>query len=390
MFTKMEASIFDQEIGMTSHEWELFGGQLLLTVPDAPTDLGGYVLQGWTGESTGQLSGQSPVDEILQDSIWLDNVDVMTSGQLPSSLLKKESYSPRERSLSSDESFLIYEHDDDVGDDLTSTYPTSLEAFAPPPKTYSQGLSPIGANPEDEIAASFGFLSEPSGIWDQGEVHQSDNFLTSPHLSKAPSYPSFDALYPSHDGFGLDVSQEVPCDTFDLDDPVSVCKILKLLGDDINLESPDFSSPVSPEEVDSVLSYDSFADVLHLSSDVSSSARSVPDTDASFSTVGVPLSLELEYLQSDLSPKADSIRSHSAVTSEPYSGGQKVDRRQKKKEQNKTAAHRYRIKKREEKGVVKTEVEVLEEKNAALKARADELTREIDYLRALLDEIKRQ
>jgi len=39
---------------------------------------------------------------------------------------------------------------------------------------------------------------------------------------------------------------------------------------------------------------------------------------------------------------------------------------------------------------VKTEVEILEEKNAKLKSRADDLTREINYLRSLLDEIKRQ
>jgi prefoldin subunit 5 len=47
------------------------------------------------------------------------------------------------------------------------------------------------------------------------------------------------------------------------------------------------------------------------------------------------------------------------------------------------------VKKREEKGVVMTEVETLEMKNGELKARADDLQREIDYLRALLNEIRR-
>jgi predicted RNase H-like nuclease (RuvC/YqgF family) len=63
-------------------------------------------------------------------------------------------------------------------------------------------------------------------------------------------------------------------------------------------------------------------------------------------------------------------------------------RRLKKKEQNKTAALRYRVKKREEKGVKLSEVETLEERNDELRARADDLQREIEYLRALLAEIR--
>jgi len=50
----------------------------------------------------------------------------------------------------------------------------------------------------------------------------------------------------------------------------------------------------------------------------------------------------------------------------------------------------YRNKKREQKGVVYSEVEELEQKNAGLQARADDLTREISYLKGLLDEIKKQ
>lgn len=64
-----------------------------------------------------------------------------------------------------------------------------------------------------------------------------------------------------------------------------------------------------------------------------------------------------------------------------------IERRQRKKEQNKSAALKYRQRKREEKGHVLTEVEELEQENDQLKKRAEELTKEISYLRGLLEEI---
>jgi len=396
----MEASIYDQELGMASDELKLFGGQgqLLLTMPDTPAwpaDLTGQALQGWTDEYAGQLGGPSPVEDILQGSIWSDNVYVSTSEHISSSLFQKESLLTQERNLSrlssSDEAFLLYESCDNAQSDLTLTDQTSLDVLAPLLETHSLGLSPIGANSEDEIMHSFDFSSESSTLWDQG-LEQNAKPLVNSGTSKISPY-AYDALLPLQNRLGLDgMSQEVPCDVFDPDDPVSVCMILKLLGDDINLSSLDFSSPVSPEEVDSVFSQDSITNAEVVKSEVCS-PHAVPDiADTSFSDSGSSLStLSLgTYLQHEWSGKADPSRSFSAAIGEPYCGEKKVDRREKKKEQNKTAAHRYRVKKREEKGVVKTEVEELEEKNAKLKSRADDLTREISYLRALLDEIKKQ
>lgn len=64
-----------------------------------------------------------------------------------------------------------------------------------------------------------------------------------------------------------------------------------------------------------------------------------------------------------------------------------IERRQRKKEQNKSAALKYRQRKREEKGHALTEVEELEQENDQLKKRAEELAKEIGYLRGLLEEI---
>jgi len=62
-------------------------------------------------------------------------------------------------------------------------------------------------------------------------------------------------------------------------------------------------------------------------------------------------------------------------------------RRLRKKEQNKTAALRYRLKKRSEQGLVMTEYVKLERKNIELRTRLDAMTKEISYLKSLIDEL---
>jgi len=60
--------------------------------------------------------------------------------------------------------------------------------------------------------------------------------------------------------------------------------------------------------------------------------------------------------------------------------------RQCKKEQNKTTAQKYRQRKRSEQGLVMTEYEQLERKNIELHTRVEEMTREVHYLKELIDE----
>ncbi|KAL0198259.1 hypothetical protein M9458_006799, partial [Cirrhinus mrigala] len=60
-----------------------------------------------------------------------------------------------------------------------------------------------------------------------------------------------------------------------------------------------------------------------------------------------------------------------------------------KMEQNKTAATRYRQKKRAEQEALLSECTILEERNQELVEKAESLTKEIQYLKELMDEVKR-
>ncbi|XP_017271982.1 activating transcription factor 4b [Kryptolebias marmoratus] len=64
------------------------------------------------------------------------------------------------------------------------------------------------------------------------------------------------------------------------------------------------------------------------------------------------------------------------------------DKKQKKMEQNKTAATRYRQKKRAEQDSLLTEYVQLERKNVELTEKAESMAREIEYLKELMDEVR--
>jgi len=87
----------------------------------------------------------------------------------------------------------------------------------------------------------------------------------------------------------------------------------------------------------------------------------------------------LMYEEQDQLPSPASSRS--SISSPP------PDKKRRKKEQNKTAAQKYRQKKRGEEGMVMTEYEQLERRNIELHTRVEEMTREVDYLKGLIEEI---
>lgn len=66
-----------------------------------------------------------------------------------------------------------------------------------------------------------------------------------------------------------------------------------------------------------------------------------------------------------------------------------VEKKLKKMEQNKTAATRYRHKKRIEQELLSTELEELEKKNGELTEKAEAISREIKYLRDLMEEVRK-
>ncbi|XP_070712728.1 cyclic AMP-dependent transcription factor ATF-4 [Pempheris klunzingeri] len=84
------------------------------------------------------------------------------------------------------------------------------------------------------------------------------------------------------------------------------------------------------------------------------------------------------------SPSAKTSRVKS-VSSAP-----KVEKKLKKMEQNKTAATRYRQKKRVEQEMLGTELEGLEKRNQELTEKAESITREIQYLKDLMEEVRKR
>ncbi|XP_027306738.2 cyclic AMP-dependent transcription factor ATF-4 [Anas acuta] len=77
------------------------------------------------------------------------------------------------------------------------------------------------------------------------------------------------------------------------------------------------------------------------------------------------------------------------VVSAKVKGEKKIDKKLKKMEQNKTAATRYRQKKRAEQEALSGECRDLEQKNQALKEKADSLSKEIQYLKDLIEEVRK-
>lgn len=103
------------------------------------------------------------------------------------------------------------------------------------------------------------------------------------------------------------------------------------------------------------------------------------------SSISVSSTLSFEEFGSDSVGK---LPKHACdlVRVEPYPTA-KPERRERKREQNKTAASKYRQRKRAEQGDFLSEHGQLEKRNVELKSRVDELTREINYLKGLISEI---
>ncbi|XP_034740643.1 cyclic AMP-dependent transcription factor ATF-4 isoform X2 [Etheostoma cragini] len=77
-------------------------------------------------------------------------------------------------------------------------------------------------------------------------------------------------------------------------------------------------------------------------------------------------------------------------TVKSVSGVPKVEKKLKKMEQNKTAATRYRQKKRVEKDLLQVECDELEKRNHELTEKADSISREIQYLKDLMEEVRKR
>ncbi|XP_061166222.1 uncharacterized protein LOC133175107 [Saccostrea echinata] len=130
------------------------------------------------------------------------------------------------------------------------------------------------------------------------------------------------------------------------------------------------SSPLSAEEIDSLLS------------------GSEPSSPSSQSDGNDPDYSPQQSDDEDYKPKSRSSGKQKTKQrrSGPYSTTAE-NRKDRKRDQNKNAAIRYRNKKREEADVLKKEEEKLAEKNKELNDKVSQLTREITYMKDLISEV---
>nr|AMB51375.1 cAMP response element binding protein 2 [Pteria penguin] len=132
---------------------------------------------------------------------------------------------------------------------------------------------------------------------------------------------------------------------------------------DLNNAEQLIGSPLSSQDIDSLLG----------SEPCSPSASDSNDPDY------------IPYEERDYTPKSKPGRKTTAVPYEKPTKG--MDKKDRKKLQNKNAAIRYRQKKREEKGGLNEEVATLTKLNTELKDQVDSITREIKYMKDLITEV---
>ncbi|XP_072277139.1 cyclic AMP-dependent transcription factor ATF-4-like [Pyxicephalus adspersus] len=109
------------------------------------------------------------------------------------------------------------------------------------------------------------------------------------------------------------------------------------------------------------------------------------------STVEYPSSVH-SFPDSPISkrPKPYDLPSKDKVLMKVKSVGQpRVDKKQKKMEQNKTAATRYRQKRKAEQEKISEECRKLEKRNDDLQEKADSLAKEIQYLKDLIEDVRK-
>lgn len=109
--------------------------------------------------------------------------------------------------------------------------------------------------------------------------------------------------------------------------------------------------------------------------------KSFPD-DHNYQSVVSPAPSDSSSRPKPYSRSKNTSRSSSKAPNEP-----KLDRHERKKQQNKDAALRYRLKKKQEAGIVCSEVDELETRNTQLKDTVEQMTREIKYLKNLLSDV---
>lgn len=191
-----------------------------------------------------------------------------------------------------------------------------------------------------------------------------------------------DNLLLAEEPSGLSVLQDMAAKTvaeLEVSDPSAT--IMDLDGLEANLsvdvDSPDWISPVlspvSPDDIDSVLS----------------SGPSSPALSQQGSTIDLVQMLD-SYIES-CSEQENEVEEPPVQKSRPSPYEKPVrsvsERKSRKKQQNKDAATRYRQKKKTETVGIVGEADILELRNKELKEKVDQMTNEIKYLKDLMADV---
>uniref|UniRef100_A0A8C5CZT9 Cyclic AMP-dependent transcription factor ATF-4 n=1 Tax=Gouania willdenowi TaxID=441366 RepID=A0A8C5CZT9_GOUWI len=215
----------------------------------------------------------------------------------------------------------------------------------------------------------------------------------------APSHSLLFLLLSDYDAAMDWMSEKMDLSEFDLDSLIGSCssdevpsspeELLASLNSQMSLDLDDFSTTIPAQYIPLSPSYTIEVEEIKSDSDTDSGISSPPHLLSSPPSTPPPVtgsSRTKPYSKPE--PVATPTPRISKVKS--VSGTPKVvEKKVKKMEQNKTAATRYRQKKRVEHEQLGTELEELQKKNQELTEKAGSISREIQYLKDLMEEVRK-
>lgn len=195
------------------------------------------------------------------------------------------------------------------------------------------------------------------------------------------SEPVSPAPAPQSPSFTLELGSEVDISISELE------KIPKVSADN---QTPSFVLTLSPAHIVVVLAPKEELSISNSSSDQSDSGIESGSSSPPYVQSPVPSPKPAGASRTKPYSKPDPDATLEVVSKvKTVSGTTKtVDKKLKKMEQNKTAATRYRQKKRVEQESLNAECTELEKKNRELAEKADSISREIQYLKDLIEEVR--
>ncbi len=255
---------------------------------------------------------------------------------------------------------------------VLSSLPSAPPSVPPPPLTVSSEPSVITVEEPESCIAEQDVPSPPLCVPEPQEEMEIKSEPTSPD----PSSPLVDS--PSSPAYTLDLGSEVDVSESEVKPVVApvIPQVQRLV---LSLSPTRIVLVLAPKEEVAVTAtaVATTSEIVHTSSSLRSSrSRPYPEPTCKASPPS----------PSSAGFKVKSLRV-AGGDDKPAVKGSKA-KKLKKMEQNKTAATRYRQKKKSEQEALLEEHSLLERKNMELKEKAESMAREIEYLKELMEEVR--